>query len=101
MNILQIKDRFKLEMGKFMYSFIIEFFLKILMTFFSVSNYHDYHTKSATKNNFFIPKMNTRCGKIACSRTGAKIWNNFLPNLKIFSEHSFSKQFKKQIITKY
>ena len=60
MNILQIKDIFKLEMGN-------------LCTFFLLFNYHNYHTKSVTKNYFFIPRMNIRYGQTACSHTGAKI----------------------------
>ena len=102
LNILQIKDIFKLQMGKFMYSFYHQILPENFNYFFSsVSNYHNYHTKSVTKNNFFIPRMNTRYGQTACSHTGAKLWNNISPNLKLLPTYSFSKPLKKQIISKY
>ena len=102
LNILQIKDIFKLEMSKYMYSFYYRILPENFNYFLSfVSSSHNHDTKSVTKNIFSIPRLNTRYGQTAGSHTGAKIWKNISPNLKLLPKYSFSKQIKKQIISKY
>ena len=98
LNILQIKDISKLEMGIFMYSFhhqILPENFNYRYFFSSVSNYHNYRTKSVTKNNFFLPRLNTRYGQTASSQIGAKIWNNISPNLKLLSKYFFQQTTQK------
>ena len=50
--------------------------------FNSVSGIHNYRTRSATKNNFHIPKPNTNYGKSNIRFKGAKTWNAIEESLR-------------------
>jgi len=46
-------------------------------TFFvSITDVHKYETRSASKNNFYIPKIKTNYGKFNIEFKGTQIWNS-------------------------
>ena len=47
----------------------------VFNNFISVSNIHKYQTISATKENVYIPKAKTSCGKFSIRFQCAKTWN--------------------------
>ena len=49
---------------------------KFQLLFKKVSDVHMYHTRSATKQNLYLPKARTNFGKFNIKYIGSKIWNS-------------------------
>ena len=70
--------------------------------FISVSNIHKYQTGSATKENFYIPKAKTNCGKFNIRFQGAKTWNAIEESVrKVGSLKKFKYNLKSTVIKSY
>ena len=70
--------------------------------FVSVSNIHKYQTRSATKENFYIPKAKTNYGKFNIRSQGAKTWNAIEESLrKVGSLKKFKNNLKSTVIKSY
>ena len=67
----------------FMFKYNNNLLPSVFKNFFnSVSDIHNYRTRSATKNNFHIPKPNTNYGKSNIRFKGAKTWNAIEESLR-------------------
>jgi len=63
-KILKVKDIYELEIAMPMHSFHNNLLPENFENYFqSSSNYHDHYTRSIAKNNFYLKRTNTRCGK--------------------------------------
>ena len=83
LSILKMNDLVEYYVAIFMFKYNNNLLPSVFNNFFnSVSNIHKYRTRSATKNNFHIPKANTNYGKFNIRFQGAKIWNAIDENIR-------------------
>ena len=69
--------------------------------FRSADKHHNYVTRSISKKNYFLQRMNSQWGQSSCSFTGTKIWNNIPIETKLLSKFTFNKEMKKNLIDKH
>ena len=101
-KILQVDELFKLELSKFMYKFVNgklpgnfdDYFLEI-------TTKHNYQTR-VSKDNFFIPRKNSRKGFNSLNYLGPKLWSEIPQNIKSKkSLNSFVLSYKKFLLETY
>ena len=69
--------------------------------FVQVKRKHDYNTRLASKNSYYIPTVRTNYGKFSLRFQGPKVWNEINDNLKILSKGAFKRQLSFSFIEKY
>ena len=84
LNFLKIKDIFRIEIAKKMYSIMNNreiHSIKLTKT----ALVHHYSTRHAMKHNYFITRKRTEIGKKSQGYLGSKIWQNVPNEFKFFS----------------
>ena len=102
MNILQIKDIHDLEMSKLMHSYYHKKPPEVFNNYFKSADKHHHHvTRSISKKNYFLQRMDSQCGQSSYFFTGTKIGNNIPLETKLLSKFTFNTVIKKNLIDKY
>ena len=101
-NILKLEDIYNLELAKFVYLYHYNALPEIFKNYFKhASEYHNYSTRYASNQNFFIPRMLTSQGQSSSLYIGPQIWNNISLDIRSLSCGRFKKVIKKSLISKY
>ena len=103
-GLLQIKDIpvYELEMSKFMHSYYHKKLPEVFNNYFkSADKHHNHVTRSISKKNYFLQRMNCQCRQSSCFFTGTKIWNHIPLETKLLSKFTFNKVTEKNLIDKY
>jgi len=76
-NILKLSDLVEYCTSIFMYKFKNNILPCNFIDYFKhISEVHSYQTRSATKQNLYLPKAKTNYGKFNIKFVGTKIWNS-------------------------
>ena len=101
-DILQLKDIFQLELGKFMYKATNNALPQGLNKMFTpITSIHRYPTSSSRKRVFVTPKTNKSIYRNWISSTGITLWESIDPKLKNMSYNAFKKSYRSFIIDNY
>ena len=100
LSILKMNDLIEYYVAIFMFKYNNNLLpLVFKNVFVSVSTIHKYQTRSATKENFYIPKAKTNYGKFNIRFQGAKTWNAIEESLrKVGSLKKFRYNLKSTVI---
>ena len=102
LEILKFTDVVFLQNALFMHDFHSNVLPPVFLDFFnSVSNIHQYNTRLASKNAYYIPKLRTNYAKFNNRFTGVKIWNSIQENFKTEKRIKFKKLVKDSILNSY
>ena len=103
LSILKMNALVEYYVAIFMFKYNNNLLPPVFKTFFaSVSNIHKYQTRSATKENFYIPKAKTNYGKFNIRFQGVKTWNAIEESLrKVGSLKKFKYNLKSTVIKSY
>ena len=75
-----------LFLGYFCFMFNLDYYLLCSIIFFTeVSEVHQYNTRSATKQSYYLPKVRTNYGKFNIRFQAPGIWNAINEQVKIGS----------------
>ena len=92
MQILQVDNIYRLEVGKFMCKFHNHILPENFQDFFQyVSNIHNHNTRRAANKCLYPVRANTTFSKSTLKYKGVEVWNDIpidvkkLPSLKSFS----------------
>ena len=66
-----------------------------------VNEVHRYNTRSASKENFYLPKARTNYGKFNIKFQGPKIWNALPDCIKNSSFQQFKSKMKSKTLKEY
>jgi len=95
-KISEIPDLFQLSVAKFMYSFCNGGLPNHFNNYFAeIASVHKYHTRLASLQQYYLPRMKTSLGQLSLKYIGPKIWSNIPEKLKSSSPYSFGKNMKK------
>ena len=101
-NILQLKDIFQLELGKFMHQASSKNLPHSLNEMFTcITSVHRYPTSSSRNRVFVKPMAQKSIYSNWISSTGITLWENINPELKTLNYVPFKKSFKKHLIDSY
>ena len=88
LNLLKLKDLYKVELGKFMYLYYNKKTPKIFNSFFKkVTEIHSYNTRQVSHSTFFLPRMSKTCTQC----------NNILESISLFLIKKIKALYFKQI----
>ena len=89
-NILTISQLFELSVGKFMHSFENNFLPTHFNQYYSsVQAIHNYPTRFATSQNFFLPRVHSSQAQCTFKFIGPKIWSEIHDHIKSLSASPF------------
>ena len=66
-----------------------------------VRKVHQYNTRLASKNSYYLPKIRTNYGKFSIRFNGAKLWNSIQDDLKLKGRNVLKKRLKESILSKF
>ena len=90
LNITKLFDLVTLSIAIFMFKFKKNLLPSIFNTLFITGNeVHNYNTRSAAKQSFYLPKARTNYGLFNIRFRGPKIWNSISEEIKLFSLRKF------------
>ena len=72
-----------------------------IVRFTHVKNIHNYNTRLASRNTFYINPVRTNYGKFGLRFQGPKTWNSTEDNLKNMSKSTFKNKIKTNIVNDY
>ena len=102
LNIIKLFNLVTLSTAIFMFKFKKKLLPSIFNTLFiTVNEVHNYNTRSAAKQSFYLPKARTNYGLFNIRFRGPKIWNSISEEIKLFSPRKFKNKLKKNFISKY
>jgi len=97
-NILKIKDIYKFEVSKFMYTYHNRSLPEVFESYFlPMEQAH----VSKSKQNYFLNSVKTNSGKNSIKHFGVQIWNQILPKIKSYAFCRFKKEFHKILLDNY
>ena len=88
-KLLNIEDLYKLEIGKFMYSYEHNKLPPLFSDYF-LPQIHFHNTRSSSSNKYFLPFFSTNKTQTIINYTGVKIWNKIPDSLKKLSYKVYS-----------
>jgi len=91
-KFLKVQDIYKLELAKLMDTFHDGLLYSIYNNLFQrSSDVHNYNTRYASNQNYFIPSVHTNIGKKLISHKGPVIWREVNEENKNLPFHHFKK----------
>ena len=67
----------------------------------SLDKIHNYGTRRRLNGNYFLKSTNSKFGRTNIEIFGLKYWANVPSDLKIYSLQTFTKQYKRYLISHY
>lgn len=102
LDILKLNDLTYLNNCLFMYDFHSNTLPSVFQDFFRpINKVHNYNTRLASRDSFYITKIRTNYGKFNIRYVGAIIWNEIKDDFKSTRRHSFKKLIINQILNTY
>lgn len=102
LDILKITDLLSLHNALLMYDFHYCMLPPPFDNFFKpVKNVHNYNTRLASRNTYYLYQPRTNYGKFSLRSQGPKTWNLIEDSLKKLSKSSFKKAIKSNIVNTY
>ena len=102
LDILKLNDLTYLNNCLFMYDFHSNTLPSVFQDFFRpINKVHNYNTRLASRDSFYITKIRTSYGKFNIRYVGAIIWNEIKDDFKSTRRHSFKKLIINQILNTY
>ena len=99
LNILRLHDLVEYCIAVFMYKFKNDMLLYTFKHFLiPVNQVHKYNTRSATKDNYLLPKVRTNYGKFNIRFSGPVIWNSIDNSVKSTSLKKFRRSIKIKLL---
>ena len=100
--IIKLSDLVTLHIALFMYKFHNKLLPSYFDTFFnSVLNIHNYNTRSAANQSYYLPRARTNYGIFNIRFQGPKVWNSLELDIKSTSFSKFKENLKKEFLYKY
>ena len=97
--IIKLSDLVTLHIALFMYKFHNKLLPSYFDTFFnSVLNIHNYNTRSAANQSYYLPRARTNYGIFNIRFQGPKVWNSLELDIKSTSFRKFQKRISLQIL---
>jgi len=102
LNFLKAQDIYKLELAKLMHKLNDGLLPSIYNGLFQrSSDLHNYHTRYASNQNYFIPSVHSNIGKKLISYKGAVIWREINAEYKNLRLHHFKKTMRNYWLSQY
>ena len=101
-KILKLNDLYKIELSKFVYSYINKYTLKCFNDYFiEFKNANVHNTRSFSRQNLILPLYASNRVQKSIKVQGAKLWNSLPFPLKQSSRRKFLKTHKELILQNY
>jgi len=102
LNIIKLYDLVSYHIAVFMYRFKNSLLPPVFDTFFSKMNdIHQYNTRSAAKQSYYLPRVRTNYAKFSIRFQGPKIWNLIDDDIKSVSFAQFKSNLKHSYLLYY
>ena len=102
LNLLKINDIHKLEVCKHMHRVNSKDCGGVNPSAYnSLDKIHNYGTRRRLNGNYFLKSTNSKFGRTNIEILGPKYWANVPSDLKIYSLQTFTKQYKRYLISHY
>ena len=102
LNIIKFHDLVDYHISIFMFKYKHNTLPSTFENFFMpVNEVHRYNTRSAYKENFYLPKARTNYGKFNIKFQGPKIWNALPDCIKNSSFQQFKSKMKSKTLKEY
>ena len=102
LNIIKLNDLVSYHIALFMYRFKNRLLPLVFDTFFpEVSEIHQYNTRSAAKQSYYLPRVRTNYGKFNIRFRAPMIWNSIEEQIKTASLSKFKLILKEQYLALY
>ena len=101
LDILTVENIFRLQLLKFSHQWHKKQLPSIFDEYFHyASDVHSYHTRNATKGNFYKARFRTNAGKKTISALAVDCWRQLPTEMKNLSFFSFPKKVKQYLLSK-
>ena len=101
-KILKLNDLYKIELSKFVYSYISKYTPKYFNDYFiEFKNANVHNARSSSRRNLILPLYATNRVQKSIKFQGAKLWNSLPFSLKQSSRRKFLKTHKELIFQNY
>ena len=102
LNLLKFENFIYVTNSLFMYDYYRNVLPHAFTDFFvQVKRKHNYNTRLASKNTYYIATVRTNHGKFSLQFQGPKVWDEINDDLKILSKGAFKGQHSSSFIEKY
>ena len=102
LKILKFSDLLFINNALFVYDFHANILPSVFHDFFTpVNRVHQYNTRLASKDSYYISKVMTNYGKFNIRFVGAKVWNSIQEDFKSKSRKQFKKLLTNHICNTY
>ena len=102
LEIIKLPDLIKLKVATFMYKYHYHLLLSAFKSYFtSIDEVHNYKTRQATKQSYYLPRTRTNYTIFNIRFQGPRIWNSIEENIKSLSLSRFKNAIKQSFIAKY
>ena len=102
LQILQVNDMFKYEIGKLMHQYTHKKLPEHFNNYFTyMSKVHSYSTRNNVTNQIAQPRFSTSRSQKSFKFIGAKLWNEISYSIKQLSYPKFKSEYKNFLLSKY
>ena len=99
-EILKFKDIHRLQIAKLMHKYFKGQHNGHIQSI-TLSNKHNYNTRLASSNNYFMPQPRTNLGLSSLRYLGPKIWQSVPTEFKDSTFNNFKSKYKKHLVQSY
>ena len=102
LQVIKFFDLVTFYIAIFMYKFHNELLPIAFHSFFTrVTNIHNYNTRLAAKQSYYLPSVRTNYGKFNIRFQGPSIWNSIDDHIKLSSASMFKKKMQVEYLERY
>ena len=102
LQVIKFFDLVTFYIAIFMYKFHYELLPIAFHSFFTrVTNIHNYNTRLAAKQSYYLPSVRTNYGKFNIRFQGPSIWNSIDDHIKLSSASMFKKKMQVEYLERY
>ena len=102
LNLLKLQNLIHVTILLFMFDYHCNTLPDVFHNFFTqVKSKHNYNTRLATRDTYYISKIRTNYGKFSLRFQGPKLWNELNDNMKILSRGAFKQKLFSNFISEY
>ena len=100
--IMKLSDLVTLHIALFMHKFHNKLLPSYFDNFFNpVLSIHNYNTRSAANQSYYLPRARTNYGIFNIRFQGPKVWNSLGKDIKSTPFGEFKKQLKNELMCQY
>ena len=102
LGLLQLRDIYNLELGKFMHKAFYNALPKSLNDMFKkINSVHNYPTSSSRNNTFYEKLSLTTSYRNWVSIAGIRLWDSLEPSLRMKNFYEFKTEYRKLLLSNY